>query len=352
MRIAVVCAVYNEEKYIGRLIESLLVQTRMPEEVVFVDDGSKDGTAAVIESYTKHYPMIRLLRNSNQGPAASRNMAWRAAQADRVIFTDGDCVPDKDWIGKLLFCFTSENIAAVPIPIKRSEAEIGAVPTTVNRKKKQVGAVAGTYSTLNKNKILARFVGHEIAWRYRHVHGVVDAHGAYNLAIRKKILEEMGGFEESYKAPSGEDWDLTYRISRRYKILFTPDAIVAHAHPESFWPYMKNQARRGFDRIKLYKDHPDKRGGDIYTGRLAKYQVLCAGLLPLSLFLWPVRGFRVIPGLFFLFLFLSCWNSFGFIFKRDPAAACYGIFVQFVRCFAWAWGGIQGFLRFYLKGRK
>lgn len=321
MKVAVVSAVYNEEKYIGRLIESLLAQTRMPDEIVFVDDGSKDGTAAVIESYAKKDPRVRLLRNSNQGPAASRNIAWRAAQADIEIFTDGDCVPRKDWIEKLTVCFTSEDIAAV----------------------------AGTYSTFNTDKILARFVGHEIAWRYRNVSGAVDAHGAYNLAIRKKVLEEMGGFEESYKAPSGEDWDLTYRISRRYKILFTPEAVVAHAHPEAFWPYMKNQARRGFDRIKLYKDHPGKRSGDTYTGGLAKYQVLAAGLFPISLFFWAVRGLRIIPVILVLFLFLSCWNNFGFIFRRDPAAACYGILVQFARCFAWAFGAARGVLRFHLK---
>ncbi len=324
MRIAVVSAVYNEEKHIARLIESLLAQSRMPEEIVFVDDGSKDGTAGVIESYAKQHPLIRLIRNTNQGPAASRNIAWRAAQADVVIFTDGDCVPDKDWIEKLLISFTSDDIAGV----------------------------AGTYRTFNEENVLARFAGHEIAWRYRNVRGVVDAHGAYNLAIRKKILEAMGGFEESYKAPSGEDWDLTYRISRRYKILFAPEAIVAHEHPEAFWPYMKNQARRGFDRIKLYNDHPDKRNGDVYTGGLAKYQVLASGLLPLSLLLLPVRGLCVIPALLFFFLFVSCLNNFGFIFKRDPAAAVYGIPVQFARCFAWGWGAMQGVLRFGFKVRR
>ncbi|MFA7255305.1 MAG: glycosyltransferase family A protein [Candidatus Omnitrophota bacterium] len=324
MRVVVVSAVYNEEKNIGRLIESLLAQTRMPDEIVLVDDGSKDNTAKIIERYAKDHSVIRLIRNSNQGPAASRNVAWRAAQADRVIFTDGDCVPDHDWIEKLMFYFTSDDIAAV----------------------------AGTYRTLNDERVLARFVGYEIAWRYRYVLGAIDAHGAYNLAIKKKVLEEMNGFDESYKAPSGEDWDLTYRISRKYRILFAPDAIVAHAHPEAFWPYMKNQARRGFDRIKLYNDHLDKRSGDVYTGRIVKYQVLAAGLLPFALSLLPFRGFRILPVILSIFLIGSVWNSFGFIFRRDPAAAFFGIGVQFVRCFAWAWGAMKGVCRFgYRLGR-
>lgn len=324
MRVAIVSAVHDEEKYISRMIESLLTQTRMPDEIVLVDDGSKDGTAKVVEQYASHYSVIRFVRNANQGPAVSRNIAWRAAQADIVIFTDGDCVPDRDWVEKLLKRFTSDTIAAV----------------------------AGTYRTLNDKYILSRFIGHEIAWRYRAVLGEVDAHGAYNLALRKSVLDEMNGFEESYTAPSGEDWDLTYRISRKYKIIFAPDAIVAHAHPEKFWPYMKNQARRGFDRIKLYKAHPDKIKGDVYTGKIVKYQVLAAGLLPFTIMLLPFRGLRVLPIVLLIFLLGSCWNVFNFSFQRDPAAAFYGVVVQFVRCFAWAWGALKGLWRFGLQGEK
>ena len=318
MKVAVVSAVYNEEKHIGRLIESLLAQTRKPDEIVIVDDGSKDSTAEIIERYVKQYAVIRLIRNSNQGPAASRNIGWRAAQADIAIFTDGDCVPDGDWIEKLLVRFSSDEI----------------------------GSVAGTYRTLNTESLLARFVGYEIAWRYRKAPVEVDVHGAYNLAVRKNVLEEMQGFEEAYKVPSGEDWDLTHRISRKYKILFAPDAIVAHAHPEAFWPYMRNQVRRGFDRMKFYSDHPEKRGGDAYTGGIVKYQVLAAGLLPVCCGLSFLKGFRLLAAVLYIFLFVSCWSSFAFIFKRDPVAAFYGILVQFCRCFAWAWGAVKGVLRF------
>jgi GT2 family glycosyltransferase len=216
----------------------------------------------------------------------------------------------------------------------------------------EVGAVAGTYRTLNVENLLARFVGDEIAWRYRDNPVEVDVHGAYNLAVRKSVLEEMNGFEESYKVPSGEDWDLTCRISRKCKILFAPDAIVAHEHPVSFIWYMKNQARRGFDRIKFYNDHPEKRGGDAYTGGLAKYQVLAAGLFPFSLACLPCPILWFVPYVFCLFLLSSCFNSFGFIFRRDPKAACYGVFVQFCRCFAWVWGAFKGVLRFGFRLKK
>lgn len=321
MKVAVVSAVYNEEKHIGRLIESLLAQTRCPDEIIFVDDGSKDGTAKVIETYASRYTLIRLIRNVNQGPAASRNIAWRHASSEMILFTDGDCVPDLNWVETLLRSFTSEDIAAV----------------------------AGTYRTLNTNNVLARFVGYEIAWRYRNVRGAIDTHGAYNLAVRRRVLEEMNGFDETYKKPSGEDFDLTYRITQKYKMLFAPDAIVAHSHPESFGWYMKNQVERGFDRIKLYNAHPEKRIGDVYTGKIVKYQVLAAGFLPFSIFFLPFPVLRWVPGLLCFFIFLSCLNSFAFIYKQDPPAAWRGVCVQFFRSFAWALGAARGVLRFGVK---
>ena len=324
MEITVVAAVYNEQEHIARLIESLLSQTRLPDEIILVDDGSKDDTARVIEQYSKKNPLIRLIRNTNQGPAASRNLGWRSATSDIVIFTDGDCVPEPNWIESLIGRFVFDEVAAV----------------------------AGTYRTLNVDNILARFVGFEIAWRYRNVKGAIDAHGAYNLAVRRHVLQQMNGFNELYQAPSGEDWDLTYRITRKYKMLFDPDAIVAHAHPEAFWPYMKNQMRRGFDRIKLYNDHPDKRSGDVYTGGIVKYQVLAAGVLPFSLVFSFSRGMWVVPTAVFLFLVGSCWNSFSYIYQRDPAVALYGVWVQFCRCFAWAAGAVQGVLKFGFRLRK
>ncbi len=322
MRVAVVSAVYNEKQFVGRMIESVLSQKRLPDEIVLVDDGSTDSTPLIVQSYAERFPIVRLIQNSNQGPAASRNVAWRAANAEVVIFTDGDCVPEHDWIEKLVNRFGPLEVAAV----------------------------AGTYRTLNAQNRLARFVGYEIAWRYRDVPAQVDAHGAYNLAVRKDVLEELHGFDESYKAPSGEDWDLTYRISRKYKILFAPDAVVAHAHPESFWPYMKNQVRRGFDRIKLYNDHPEKMKGDAYTGRLVKYQVLAAACFPLTLWMLFCRGWFFIPASLFLFLVGSGGSVFRFIYQRDPSAAFYGVGVQFARNFAWTLGAVKGVLRFGIRG--
>lgn len=323
LKAAVIVAVFNEERHLPGLLDSLLSQTLAPDEVIIVDDGSTDSTAALLKTYTAKDSRVRVFRQKNKGPAAARNLGWRASTADICVFTDGDCVPEPDWLEKIMPAFDTLS----------------------------VGAAAGTYKTLNGRSLLARFIGHEIAWRHSRAGDTVDAHGSFNLAIRKSVLEETRGFKEFYKKPSGEDFDLTYRISRKWKIAFIREAVVGHYHPEKFWGYMKNQCRRGYDRMLVYRDHPEKKSGDSYTGGAAKYQVLGAGLLLLSVLILP----SFIPGVLFLrwlsfALVLACsFAGFSYILARDPQAAFLGVFVSFTRSFFWFSGAAAGILQFYFK---
>lgn len=325
MRVCAVSAVYNEEKTVSYLLDALLNQTRRPDEIVIVDDGSTDGTGAVIQAYAARHKSIVYIRQENKGPAAARNRAWKSTNADICLFTDGDCVPEPVWVEAMIKPFSD--------PL--------------------VGASAGTYKTLNPENLLARFIGLEIAWRYRNVRGAVDAHGSYSLGVRKKVLEEIGGYKEDYKKPSGEDWDLTYKISRRYKIIFTPEAVVGHYHPEDFFWYLKNQARRGYDRMRVYRDHTDKRQGDTYTGNLVKYQVAAAAVfVPSLLFFLPVFPYSwTVPVSILLFLLLTACVPFPYYAARDLPAAFAGIIFQFFRFFAWMAGAVAGFIRFNLTGK-
>jgi len=323
MRVAVICPLYNEEKNISQLIDSLLKQTRRPDEIILVDDGSQDKTAEIIQAYSKQHPFIQYLHQPNKGPAAARNRAWKSTDAEICVFTDGDCVPEPSWIETLLKAFTGPD----------------------------VGAVAGTYKTLNPESILARFIGLEIAWRYRHVKGTVDVHGSYNLAVRRKVLEDVGGFDESYPFPSGEDWDLSYKISRRSKICYLPEAVVGHFHPEDFLWYMDNQKRRAYDRMRVYNQHPDKMGSDTYTGKIVKYQVLAAGaLIPSLIFMMPLFPFsHLIPMGLLFFLFAAACIPFPYFLSKDIAVAFYSIPMQLCRNFAWFVGAFAGLLKFGFK---
>lgn len=320
---AVVVAVFNEEAHLSGLMDSLLAQTCPPDEIIIVDDGSTDSTPVLLDAYAAKDSRVHILKQKNRGPAAARNLGWKHSRCDVCVFTDGDCVPRPDWLENILPAFEDP----------------------------EAGAAAGTYETLNNDSLLARFIGHEIAWRHSRAGETVDAHGSFNLAVRKSVLDETRGFKEFYKKPSGEDFDLTYRISRKWKIAFVRSAVVGHHHPDRFIAYMKNQCRRGYDRMMVYRDHPDKKSGDSYTGNAAKYQVLAAGLLAFSMVLLPsfIPGALWLRWISFWVVFACSFAGFPFILARDPAAAFYGIGVSFVRSFFWFFGAAAGMLQFYFS---
>ena len=87
LRFACVIPAYNREKTVGRAIESALAQTRTPDEVIVVDDGSTDGTREVVASYGAS---VRYVDQENSGASTARNRGVREATADWIAFLDSD----------------------------------------------------------------------------------------------------------------------------------------------------------------------------------------------------------------------------------------------------------------------
>jgi glycosyltransferase involved in cell wall biosynthesis len=84
--VSVIIPVHNGERYLGEAIESVRRQTYWPFEIIAVDDGSTDGSAALVRSY----PEIRLIQQPNAGNAAARNTGLAAAAGELLAFLDQD----------------------------------------------------------------------------------------------------------------------------------------------------------------------------------------------------------------------------------------------------------------------
>lgn len=87
MRVSVLLACWNAERYVGDALRSVLAQVPPPIEVMAVDDGSTDGSAAVIAGFA---PRVTLLRQANAGVAAALNLAAAHATGDVLAFIDAD----------------------------------------------------------------------------------------------------------------------------------------------------------------------------------------------------------------------------------------------------------------------
>ncbi len=91
--VSIVVAVYNIAPYVGRCLESLMVQTHREIEVIVVDDGSTDGSHQVAESLSLLDERILVVRKENGGLSDARNYGLRLAKMPYVMFIDGD-----DWV--------------------------------------------------------------------------------------------------------------------------------------------------------------------------------------------------------------------------------------------------------------
>ncbi len=310
--VSIVIAAFNAERTLPSLLAACAGQDlAVPHEVIVVDDGSLDATARIAEGAG-----VRVVRQPNRGPAAARNAGWKHARAHTILFTDSDCVPRRDWARVLSGAIDDAHPVA-----------------------------CGSYGIANPKSLLARAIHAEIVWRHSRLPGEVDFAGSYNLGAALSALESVGGFDESYAAPSGEDNDLSYRWhSRGVRIRFVPDAIVDHHHPESFAHYLREQARHGRWRVALYATHPSRVGGDAYAGAgdlvappLALVGVAAAAAAPFVSVAAPIA----LACLAFVVLFHVQLAVRVFTHTREPAALLL-LPVGVLRALARGMGILQG----------
>jgi len=112
VRCSVICTVLNEERSLPRLLDSLMAQTRSPDEVILVDGGSRDRTVAVAEEYQDRLP-LRVLVASGCNISEGRNLAIREASCRVIASTDAGVRLGKEWLEKLLEAFECGDGPAV-----------------------------------------------------------------------------------------------------------------------------------------------------------------------------------------------------------------------------------------------
>ncbi len=89
-KVSIVVAIYNVEKYVSKCIESILKQTFTDFELLLVNDGSKDGSLAILEKYATTDSRIKIINKANGGLSDARNVGMKHAQGKYIYFVDGD----------------------------------------------------------------------------------------------------------------------------------------------------------------------------------------------------------------------------------------------------------------------
>ena len=226
---SIIIPYHNSAETTKRLLGSIQKSKNAPTyEVIVVDDGSKEKYNSY-KSY-KNYNNYRILRlPKNMGPAVARNRGVNVARGKFVVFADSDVE---------FFPDTLANLAK----IYHEDPDVVAV-TGVWVKEQRSKAFFPNYKALRD-------------WSYwineRDKSGYYFLFSTRIASIKKTVFTRLGGFDETYPAPLVEDIELTYRIARRYAIIFAPHVRVRHEF-EGFWPVAKKYFLRAYYWTKLYQ---------------------------------------------------------------------------------------------------
>ncbi|HEX7245029.1 MAG TPA: glycosyltransferase family A protein [Solirubrobacterales bacterium] len=178
--VSVVIPAYEAERFLGEAIESVLAQTYAPVEVVVVDDGSGDDTAAVARSY----PAVKLIVQENAGPAAARNRGFAASRGEFVAFHDADdaMLPEKlsVQVGEMLARPAVGCVLAKQELVVEGGAELpfwaegSSVPTVMPDRPEELAEEP-------------------------------DVH-TMTMVMRRETFDRVGGFDEGMRAAEDFDW--------------------------------------------------------------------------------------------------------------------------------------------------
>ncbi|MBQ7887640.1 MAG: glycosyltransferase [Clostridia bacterium] len=102
MKISIIIPCYNSEKYLGACMDSVLKQTFEDFEAILIDDGSRDNTLAIAQSYAQKDSRVRVYAKENGGVAAARNLGLDNARGEWITFVDSDDLLPEDALSSLL----------------------------------------------------------------------------------------------------------------------------------------------------------------------------------------------------------------------------------------------------------
>lgn len=201
------------ERCLGRLVGTA-------SEIIVADDAASLIVAGLVSGFG---PTVRYLAVDppHRGPAAARNIGWRAARGEIIAFTDDDTIPDPCWIPNGVAAIAGADAAAawgdviVPLPGDPTDYERDAARLT--------GAVFVTA----------------------------------NCFVRRDVLEALGGFDERFKKAWREDSDLYFRLlDAGCAVVHAVDAEVVHPiRPAAWYVSLRQPAKTMYDAL-LYKKHP------------------------------------------------------------------------------------------------
>lgn len=261
MSVSLIATVFNEEKSIKYFLDTILSMTKIPDEIVIVDAGSKDDTIKIINEYSSKCSFIKLIVKEKCNIAEGRNIAIENATNDIIAVTDAGCKIDEKWL---------ENITA---PFS---------------KYKDIDVVSGWYEYISMNKF-QDISGELIFMKLDEIDESEFLPSSRSIAFTKSIWEKANGYPE-YLTFAGEDTLFDKKLKKiGAKFYFEKDAIV-------YW-YPREDMRSFIKQSYLYAVGDGEAGNSdkYYFKIMLIYALIMADfiILKFSLISWIINAILI-----------------------------------------------------------
>ncbi len=227
--ISCIVPAFNGERYLGEALDSILAQTYRPLEVLVADDGSTDGTAAVLVGYG---PLVRSLWQLNAGPAAARNLGLRTAGGEFIAFLDADDL----WHPEKLTRQMARFAARPELDLCVTHARNFWIPELRER--------------------AALYRGHP------RMTASLPGYSPVTLLARRALFDTVGGFDVTL--PVGEDTDWFLRAAEHAAVMeLLPDVLVyRRLHQTNMgWRALPRDSKEREVFVRVIKASLDRRRG-------------------------------------------------------------------------------------------
>jgi glycosyltransferase involved in cell wall biosynthesis len=231
--VSVVIPAYQAAATIAACLESVRAQRGPAErrEIIVIDDGSRDATAAIARSYAE----VCVIAQPNGGAAAARNRGWRAARGDWIAFIDADCVASRGWLGALLAAVHGEPGEPPPL---------GAAGKTLGL---DSGTAAARFADLIGSLDAEHYLAHP-RWPFA---------PSCNLLYRRAALAACEGFDERFVTYEACDLHTRLREREPGRFSYAPRALVWHHHRASWRAYWRQQVNYGVGYAQFARRRAD-----------------------------------------------------------------------------------------------
>jgi glycosyltransferase involved in cell wall biosynthesis len=202
---SIVIPTYNYARFISDAIESALMQTLQPLEVLVIDDGSTDDTEKIVREFGGH---VRYIKQENAGVCAARNRGVGESSGDLIAFLDADDIWEPTKLEKQFAEF-------------ESDPELGLVHCGMQ----EFDSATGEKLTMHLDGQAGWVADELLLWERP---AIIGPGGT--IMVRREAFDAVGGFDSQMKV--SEDWDFCYRVARKFKVGFVRETLVNYrSHP-------------------------------------------------------------------------------------------------------------------------